>query len=315
MTGATVRGLVALGIAAAIAWSPSAHARDEPSEVDKDAARTLVQQGDDLMKRKNYEQALVAYRRADDIMGVPTTSIEVGRVSLMLGKLVSAREAYEKAASYPQEVGEPPPFTKAREEARRQLERVSPKIPRVTVMVEGVKDGVTATATLDDREVALDEEILVDPGPHAVRAEADGYVTATEDILLEEYDLKDITLRLEEAPMTLWPMVYVGYGIAGTGVLVGAITGALSLRDAQTVKDACDGNPDTCPDGIPIDRSRTLAHVSTASFVVAGVAAGVGTVGLVLSLSAEGGGSDGEDEGVEAMVDVGPSYAGLRLRF
>ncbi len=300
---------------AAVAWSVPAGARDAPSDVDKDAARTLVQQGDDLMKRKNYEDALVAYRRADDIMGVPTTAIEVGRVSLLLGKLVSARNAFEKAADYPQKEGEPAPFTKAREEARRQLERVSPKIPRVTVMVEGVKEGVSATATLDDDEVALDEEILVDPGPHSIRAEASGYVAVTEDILLDEYDVKDVTLQLDEAPTTLWPMVYVGYGIAGAGLLVGAITGALSLRDAQTVKDACDGSGDTCPNGVPIDRSRTLAHTSTASFVVAGVAAGIGTVGLVLSLSAEDGGSEEGDEGVEALLEVGPSYAGLRLLF
>lgn len=300
---------------AAVAWSLPANARDEPSEVDKDAARTLVQQGDDLMKRKEYEEALVAYRRADDIMGVPTTAIEVGRVSLLLGKLVSARNAFEKAADYPMKEGEPAPFTRAREEARQQLDRVSPKIPRITVMVEGIKDGVPVTATVDDEAVALDEEILVDPGPHTVRAEASGYVTATEDLLLEEYALEDVSLQLEEAPMTLWPMVYAGYGIAGAGLLVGAITGALSLRDAQTVKDACDGNGDTCPTGIPIDRSRTLAHTSTASFVVAGVAAGIGTVGLVLSLSAEDGGAEGADEGVEARLEVGPSYAGFRLAF
>ncbi|HHH28603.1 MAG TPA: hypothetical protein ENK57_09695 [Polyangiaceae bacterium] len=314
MTRRGVHELAALGIAAALAWSSPTWARDEPSEVDKDAARTLVQQGDELMKNEELEEALVAYRRADDIMGVPTTSIEVGRVNLLLGKLVDARAAFEKAASYPKKDGEPKPFTKARKEARRQLELVSPKIPRLTIMVEGVKGG-TATATLDDDPVALDEEILVDPGPHVVRAEADGYVPASEDFILEEFDLKDVTLRLEEAPRALWPLAYVGYGIAGTGALVGAITGALSLRDAQTVKDACDGSGDTCPSGIPLDRSRTLAHVSTASFVVAGVAATVGTIGLVLSLSADDSSPESSDPGVEASLSVGPAYVDVTVDF
>jgi hypothetical protein len=314
MTGSPRRLALALGLTLALCSTASTtRAADGPSEVDKDAARTLVQQGDDLMTRKDYEKALEAYRRADDIMGVPTTSIEVGKVSLLLDKLVEARAAFEKAASYPRRDDEPEPFTRARKEARKQLERVSPRIPRLSVSVRGLKDGDRAEVTLDDEPIETGEEIMLDPGSHQVAASASGYVTASEDLLLEEYDQRDVTLSLREAPTSLWPMVWAGYGVAGAGVIIGSITGGLSLRQANEVKRSCGNDPTNCPNNVPIDSSRTLAHVSTASFVIAGVAAGFGTAGLIISLTAD----DGEDgsEGTEAWLRLGWGSLGCEARF
>lgn len=320
MTRARLSSAVALGLALVMSsWSLAAHADDRtkaPSAVDKDAARTLVQQGDERMQAKDHEGALEAYRAADDIMGVPTTSIEVGRVSLLLGKLVDARAAFEKAAAHPHRDDEPEPFTRARKEARKQLERIAPRIPRLTVQVDGLKEGDEAEVTVDDDPVDTGEELMIDPGPHVVAASADGYVTAREDLLLEEYALEELTLKLEPAPTSLWPMVWTGYGVAGAGVIIGSVTGAMSLSQASEVKERCGDDPTNCPEGVPVDSSRTLAHVSTAGFAVAGIAAAVGTAGLIVSLSADEAGGEGEgDKGVEAALSVGPQRATLRIVF
>ncbi|MEM6791384.1 MAG: hypothetical protein AAF715_27955, partial [Myxococcota bacterium] len=89
-------------------------ADEAPSEIDRDAARTSVQQGDERAEGGDFRGALEAYRRADDIMGVPTTAIEVGRMHEELGELVAARAAYLRAAKYPTRAGEPRPVTPAR---------------------------------------------------------------------------------------------------------------------------------------------------------------------------------------------------------
>src|SRR5690606_10590561 len=109
----------------------------EPSEIDKDAARTSLEQGDERMRAKDYKSALEAYQRADNIMGVPTTSIEVGRAALALGRLVIAYDAFKRTADFPKKPGEPPPFTSARKEAKGLANDIKPRIPLLEIEVTG----------------------------------------------------------------------------------------------------------------------------------------------------------------------------------
>jgi hypothetical protein len=47
----------------------------------RERARGLMDQGDVSMAAGDHEAALAAYRAADDIMGVPTTGLEVGKAA------------------------------------------------------------------------------------------------------------------------------------------------------------------------------------------------------------------------------------------
>ncbi len=106
------------------------------------------------------------------------------------------------------------------------------------------------------------------------------------------------------------PLVYVGFGVAGAGLLVGAITGGLSMNQAADLKDRCPG--DVCAPDIEgeVDTMMTLGHVSTASFIIAGIGAGVGLVGLL---------TGGSDEATETEGSVrpmlGPGFAGVTGTF
>jgi hypothetical protein len=73
-----------------------------------------------------------------------------------------------------------------------------------------------------------------------------------------------------------------GFGLAGAGILAGSITGLLSIGKTWTAKDSCVDN--RCPPSTfeEIDSARSLATISNVAFVVAGVGAGVGIVGLLL---------------------------------
>jgi len=292
-----------------------------PSAVDKDAARSLVQQGDERMAAEDLEGALEAYRRADDIMGVPTTSIEVGRVAMLLGRLVQAKAAFERAAAYPKRKGEPKPFTTARREAEDLAFGLTERIPTLTVRVEGLPADQTAEVTLDGELVDIDDLLRLDPDEHQLRASASGFVTAEEIFELAEYDDRTITLHLTEAPATVWPMMWIGYGIGGASLIVGSITGVMSLHAAAETKEQCAGNQ--CPPSVEdsLNRSRTLADVSTAMFIVTGAAVAVGTTGLILSLggAADGDDADGDDadsdDAVDVDVAIGPTGAAVSLRF
>ena len=69
-----------VALASLLIASAASAAEPEPSERDRNIARESVYQGDDFTKRGDFKRALEAYRRANDIMQVPTTAIEVVRV-------------------------------------------------------------------------------------------------------------------------------------------------------------------------------------------------------------------------------------------
>jgi predicted negative regulator of RcsB-dependent stress response len=90
-----------LAVVTSMVLVPARALADEPalSERDRNVARESVYQGDDLVKRGDTRGALEAYRRANAIMKVPTTGIEVARTSLRLGLLVEALEASRQTAA------------------------------------------------------------------------------------------------------------------------------------------------------------------------------------------------------------------------
>lgn len=278
-------------------WPASA---GDTSEIDRDAARTLVQQGDERLAARDYRGALKAYKRADDIMRVPTTAIEVGKVQLLLGQLREAHASFERAADHPAQAGEPAPFTEARRRARAMADRVKTQLAALSVEVASSAPRESITVAIDDELVeAWARPLVMNPGVHTVVVAAEAYQTTSEEIVLREGESRTLTVRLEqerapsaatpEQTSAMWPMAYTGFAIAGLGALVGAVTGGLSLSQASKAKGHCDVDSGACTEEArePLARSRTLAHVSTASFVVGGVGAALGITGLVLALDTE----------------------------
>jgi hypothetical protein len=286
----------ALGVAALLSGPALA---DEPTQIDKDAARKLLEQGDERMRTEDYDGALTAYRGADDIMKVPTTSIEVARAALKLNRLVVAHDALRRTVKHPAKPGEPLPFTKARAEAKRMLHDLKPRIPLLTVEVHGAKPEADVEVKIDEEPIeAWGSPVRIDPGLHQIRAEAFGYRAVERELVLQEGEKRTIVLDLvalkqdnddgPDAPASpWWTVAAVSLPIGGACLLAGAVTGAISLSDASAVKDQCDG--DRCPPEATdqLDRSRTLATVSTAMFVVGGAGAALGVVAVILGATSE----------------------------
>jgi hypothetical protein len=126
----------------------------------------------------------------------------------------------------------------------------------------------------------------VDPGEYEIVARIDGRAAATATARMREGAREIVRLVVPsssadpaegEAPV----LAYVGFTVAGTGVVVGTVTGVLSLVRAGEVEDAC-FSEEVCPRSVePLrDESVALAHVATTSFVLAGAGVVLGVIGL-----------------------------------
>ena len=102
--------------------------------------------------------------------------------------------------------------------------------------------------------------------------------------------------------------------LAGAGAIVGSITGALAMSKYGAVAPQCRDNqcpPETHGD---IDAGRTMGTVSTISFIVAGVGAAAGVVGLFFPLEA-GDEPATDTEASAAEIGLGPGFVTFRGRF
>ena len=98
--------------------------------------------------------------------------------------------------------------------------------------------------------------------------------------------------------------------MGAAGIIVGSITGAMSLAKRSDLEDKCGGAE--CPPELLQERDDALpiAHVSTAAFAIGGVGLVLGTVGLILDMRS---GDDPQGASIEPWI--GPTSAGIAGRF
>jgi hypothetical protein len=244
----------------------------EPSARDRDTARTLMRRGDRALASGDAERARDAYEQADDIMAVPTTRVALAVALMKAGLLVDARDRLLSVRKIPVQDPEPKPFRVARERAARLAPELSRRIASLHVWLHSDAEPAAPTST----------------------------------------EIADVTPPIAniEASTTPW-YVYGGFTMAGAGLVAGGVTGWLAAARTSELREYCDGN--RCPanetDQLHAD-ALGLAHVATASFVVAGAGALIGIVGVTV-------GSSGDSEGDVARVIpvVGPGSVSVTVRF
>jgi tetratricopeptide (TPR) repeat protein len=319
-------GLGLLGTAH-VSWAQA----DGPSLADKETARQLFRDGDEKFRAGDYESALKAFAAADDIMRVPTTGLERARTLDRLSLLLEAAEHLQRIIRIPQAPEENVVQQQARDEARAMLEEVRARIPSLEVLVAGAGDA-EVKMLVDDVEVPPSAQGFprkVDPGMHRVQVVAAGFKPAEKSIEVTEGRQEKLTLTLESAGggasvVDPWSngqpddadgggngyaiMMWTGFGVGAAGVIVGSITGAMSLAKRSDLEDKCGGAE--CPADLLKERDDALpiAHVSTAGFVIGGVGLALGTVGLVLNVRSD-------DSTVAVAPWIGPTSAGVRGSF
>jgi hypothetical protein len=260
-------------------------------------------------------------------MGVPTTAVALGKAQIEAKKLVEARDTLLSVARIPEAQREPRQFVQAREEAKQLAREIEPRIPQLQIELRGADKDADVGIRVDDIELkpaALSAPLSLNPGSHSVVATVGDREKRTEVTLIEgqkESLVLDLSgLGAERPPVvpptepesladsTTSPLVYIGFGVAGAGVLVGSITGIMALSKKSSVDDDC--VDDRCPPSThdDIDSGRTLGDVSTIAFIVGGAGAAVGVYGLF-----SGGAPEAEKAGAQPFVGLGS--AGVRGRF
>jgi hypothetical protein len=113
------------------------------------------------------------------------------------------------------------------------------------------------------------------------------------------------------------PLVYGAWGVGGVGILVGSVTGILSLSRAARAKEHCVDNRCSDAASADIDASMSLATVADVSFVVGGAFVAVGAVAWVLQPSRPAKVSARWPAlgATEVAPAVGPRWIGVTGRF
>ena len=340
------------GLALVLFAARPALAQPLPSGADRDAARSLMDEGHARRDRHDLRGALESFQGADSIMHVPTTGLEVARAEIDLGMLVEARDKLLEVSRYPQRPREPRPFTQARTAAQSIAEDLESRIPTVQLVFKGVPEGTTPTVAIDGTALpagGIAGWRKLNPGHHEIVARA-GDMEQREDVSLREREKKEVLIDLTApgspaaaaaaaapapAPTTEgrtsevdtshpaggpWKTVmFVGFGIGVVGIALGSVTGIMSIVDTNDAKSipasqgGCTGNVCGPAAHDDIQAAKTTGTISTVAFIAGGVGVGVGVLGLVLSRSPKASSSTAASLRVEPWLGAGS--AGVRGSF
>lgn len=206
-------------------------------------------------------------------------------------------------------------------------------------------DGLGLEVLVDGTAIdaaALEGGVPLDPGEHRIEVRAWGREPWAENVLIAEGPSKQsLTVPLLEKqespdpshPPTLEPdepeaekgptdedssyvspLLVVGASVGGAALVVGTITGVVTLSRRDDVLAGCDAD-NVCPEDRRDDHAEatTLANVSNVSFAIAGAGLVVAVVGLFLS-DFDGAGDATAEASVITPV-VGPSFVGVSGTF
>jgi len=326
--------------AAGLLGAPSAHA--DPSASDRETARSMMTEGRELRDKGDMKAALQRFKTADSLMHVPTTGLEVAKAQVALGLLLEARDTIAAIRKYPQGPNDPAPFNEARSKADDLDTTVEGKIPSITITVGGTADGETPAVSIDGSSVPAAVAGLprkVNPGHHTVAAKGSSG-EASQEIDVADGEKKQVQLVLsaggagapppgeENAPKepstpdnrshSPTTLTYVSGGAGAAGLIVGAITGILSLSTTSKLKGECTAakSCETPQAQSDLSSAQTTATISDIGFIVGIVGAGVAVTTLLIGHDAtaeapartptETGGGNGGEAPADAPATPAP---------
>jgi len=302
-----VRGLhlaaaATIGLATLVGGTNHAYGQ---SSADVAAARDLFNEAAQLVAEERWDEARDRYERSFALKHEPITLYSLGVAQKESGHLVDALESF-RAFLKSSRSAAAEAYVPAAETAVSELEG---RVARLTITVRPA-DAEGLTVVLDGDSIpiaALGRPRLVDPGPHAVVARAEGYRQAVGNAELSEAGSDSLTLELKPLPKSAAPepeapepgrasppppdegddggsvvlpvtLLVGGIALLGGGVAVGmAGLGKASAAPASEGDDA--------------DSARTLALVGDVMGGIGIAAASVGLILLIVHVSGDDGGA------------------------
>jgi hypothetical protein len=196
---------VAATFAVALALSAVPHLALAQSDEDRSLARAMGQEGQDALDKKDFRTAEDRFKRAvrvfDDAKAPvpPTLLLGYARAAAGNGHLIGSQEAYNRIVRTGTPPGAPQVFVNAVEDAKKEIDVVSARVPKATITVSGCDN---PHVTLDDvpmSNAALGIKRPVDPGTHTVKATADGCKPGETSFTVAEGKEAEAPVKLEKA--------------------------------------------------------------------------------------------------------------------
>jgi hypothetical protein len=289
------------------------------------AAREQVKLGYQLAQSGKCEEAIPHFVESLRLDVKAITLINLAACEEKTSKLADALGHWVEARSRAQSEGN----TAIQDEAEKKAKALEARVPKLTIALSGAtaeteieRDGVVLGAA------SLNVPMPVNPGPHKLVVRAKGREDTTESITLAEGESKRVELKLgaakkeTAAPLAqpsspssgaetsggkTSPLVYVGFGLAGAGVIAGTITGLMTLGAASDAKNRCPGG--ACENNTQVEDAnsgKTMGTISTIAFIAGGVGAAIGVYGLVWGKPSQS---------TSLAVSIGPTGGLLRGSF
>jgi hypothetical protein len=276
---------VARGIAATLVISlgmvvvePCAWAQTDD---DRAGARVAATEGVKAINEKRWADAADLFARAESLVHSPVHLLYLARAQEKLGKLVKARENYNRIIREKYGADAPDAFRQAQSSAQQEVGGLDARLAAITVKLDGEKGAVTVT--MDGEKVPpalLGLPLPVDPGTHTFVAAGTDLKSEPVTVTVTEGGKDVITLTVKAAPGTLAPDATPAATTPGAQP-VAATPGA----GAGAPPAATSAPPGTESPAAPAGGSSGMKIGGYVALGVGVVGAGLGTVFLLQSQS------------------------------
>lgn len=323
---------VAIALACALAgvlFSPRAPAQ---SAADRATARSLAAEGEAALEAGRYQTAEDRFRRADALVHAPTLVVAHGRALIGLGRLVEAYECFQLVLREGVDPGAPQAWHLAEEQAAELSAQVEPRIAWLTVAIADVPDARVEIDATPVPPAALGVPRATDPGTRVVSVSAAGFETRRLRVTLGEGARRALRLVLtptrghaaptrgaaspqelgRDEPQPSQALAFVMLGAGGFGILVGSITGALTLDKKSTLDSVCVNR--ICPQSAASDLDSYYA-LGTVSAIALGLGGACAVGGFVLWLNPPSRGSEARAATGTLELRAGPGGIAARGTF
>jgi hypothetical protein len=188
-----VATLAALCPAAALA-QPAPAPQAAPVPVDE--ARQHFELGVAAMQAQRWPEAFAEFEASGRIRRSASVALNLGVVLREMRRFVEARVRLQEF----NELATPAQHTQHDAQVQQMLTEISRRLGRVRVTEIAPP---TATITLDGRRAQLNDanETVIDPGTHALRAEAAGFLAYEETLEIAESATRDVAVHLAAQPV------------------------------------------------------------------------------------------------------------------
>jgi hypothetical protein len=237
------------------------------------AAEVLFLEGRKAAERGDHQTACAKFHESNRIEFAVGTVFNIGDCEEKLGRVATAWRSFREV------VQRLPPGDERIAIAQQRADVLEKRLPRLTLRLASGAPGATRVVRggVEMGSASLGVALPVDPGEQTIEVSASGRKAATFQVRLAEGEQRELEVQPGEALSSsrrTAGLVVGGVGVAG--LLVGGVTGALTLGKKSTADANCPDKRCNREGFDAVDSGRLLGNVSVVGFVVGALGAGAG---------------------------------------